>query len=357
MTRDVYIHSSVLSIGWEERHFSLSEWVFDIAYQAVEQSSIKISDVDSVVIAAHDLVDGRGLSSMLTAAAAGGYLRDEIRIADDAASALLLADARVRSGSADNVIVVGWGRASEGHQDEIGRLLFDPLYTRPLGMSELAVSGARAQQVLAREGASEALAAAVKSRSVSAARNPRGLGQGGWIPDQTAHPLQAEHLPLYADVRVGMIVSKDASDIKIAGIGQSSEPYSLGERDLVGLPALTQATQRALAEAETTVDDIGHWELDGMTIFDEALACEAVGVAQRGSGLECLATNDHVNASGGSAAGYCWPAMGLVRTAECLSQMRGTAGTNQVARSQRALATGASIVAGQVQTAIALEQV
>jgi acetyl-CoA acetyltransferase len=73
--------------------------------------------------------------------------------------------------------------------------------------------------------------------------------------------------------------------------------------------------------------------------------------------LTALANDRRVNPSGGGAAGYCAPAMGLARIVEATLQLQGRAGANQVEGARRAIATGSSIVAAQTHTAIVLEAV
>jgi acetyl-CoA C-acetyltransferase len=127
----------------------------------------------------------------------------------------------------------------------------------------------------------------------------------------------------------------------------STEPYDLGDRDLLGLPALRAASAQALGAAGIRAGDVDALELDGLTLFDEALAAEAVGAAAPGQGMSLLAAGGRVNPDGGYAAGYGDPAMGLVRVARAAGRVRAGAAT--------ALATGASVVAAQVQAAVVLE--
>jgi hypothetical protein len=63
--------------------------------------------------------------------------------------------------------------------------------------------------------------------------------------------------------------------------------------------------------------------------------------------MSLLAAGGRVNPDGGYAAGYGDPAMGLVRVARAAARVRAGAGP--------ALATGASVVAAQVQAAVVLE--
>ncbi len=162
-------------------------------------------------------------------------------------------------------------------------------------------------------------------------------------------------MPLWADTVAAAIISDQPSAVRLAGLGQSSEPYWIGDRRLHQSTALQQAANRVFNEARCGVADIDIFEVDGLTIYDEAIALEAIGLAQPGKGLDALAHNNRCNPSGGSAAGYCAPAMGLARIAEAVLQLTGSAGANQAGSPRRALATGSSIIAMQTQTAVILE--
>jgi len=77
---------------------SLTDLIFEATTAAFDDAGLTRDQVDAVVIASHDLVDGRGISNMITATAAGGMFRDEIRVADDGAFALILACFRALRG-------------------------------------------------------------------------------------------------------------------------------------------------------------------------------------------------------------------------------------------------------------------
>jgi acetyl-CoA C-acetyltransferase len=167
--------------------------------------------------------------------------------------------------------------------------------------------------------------------------------------------LSREELPTWADVSVAVVMSTEPTNIRIAGMGQSTDPYQVGDRDLLAMPALREAVNRALADAGSTVADVDLIELDALTGVDEALSVEALGLAQPGEGFGYVADSPHFNPSGGSAAAFCPPAMGLTRLVEACLQMRGTAGDIQLPDVRRALITGSSVVASQTHTAIVLE--
>ena len=146
----VYVHGGAVHRSWADASMSLNDVIFSTVRRALDEASVAIADVDSVVLGAHDLTDGRSLSSMVTGPAAGAYGKDEVRLGDDGASAFVVATARVRAGGSRCGIVAAWGRASETDPDAIANALFDPFFTRPLGLTEIAVSALRAGAALAR---------------------------------------------------------------------------------------------------------------------------------------------------------------------------------------------------------------
>jgi hypothetical protein len=344
----VYLHGSAVSTSWADESKCLQDLIFDCVTAALSAAGLAAADIEAVVLGAHDLVDGRGLTNMVTAPAAAAYLKDETRLGDDGAAAFVLADARVRSGSVRNCLVAAWGRASEGPQDDISRALFDPFTTRPLGMTEIGVSGLRATKALAtheayaarRDAAIARRHASVGESRVSDAADPGRIAAPPW-------PLRTPELPVWSDVVAAVVLTAEPGPVEVLGVGMGTEPFELGDRDLLGLPALRSASGQALDEAGCAIGDIDVLELDGLTLFDEALALEAVGAAARGGGMGCYAEDPRVDPAGASALGYCAPAMGLVRIARAASRLEAMGGG-------RALATGSSVVAAQTQAAVVL---
>jgi acetyl-CoA C-acetyltransferase len=340
----VYLHGSAVTTSWADADKSLQDLIFDCVTAALADAGITAADLDAVVLGAHDLVDGRGLTNMVTAPAAAAYLKDETRLGDDGASAFVLADARVRSGSARTCLVAAWGRASEGPVDRIANALFDPFTTRPLAMTEIGVSGLRATRALVEHAGYE------HHRDAAAARrNPRPEDPGR--SSSPAWPLRTEELPVWSDVVAAAVLRDEPAGVEVLGVGMGTEPFELGDRDLLGLPALRSASAQALAEAGCDISDVAVLELDGLTLFDEALAMEAVGAAAVGEGMAGCAEDARVDPGGASAVGYCAPAMGLVRIARAARRLLDTGSGG------RALASGSSVVAAQTQAAVVLGRV
>ncbi len=350
----VYVEAAALEISWRDEKRNLSELIFDTVRRAIDDSGRGMEGIASVVLAAHDLVDGRSLSSMVTAPAAGAYLRDEIRYGDDGAAAFAAAVVRIEAGEAERSIVAAWGRASEHDVDGVSRALFDPFFTVPLGLEEMHVSGMRAQSWIQAGGRCGNHAAAATRRRDAARSNPRAL-QAVARSGRPCYPLSAADMPAWADVVAAVILTSRPGGVRVAGMGQSSEPFAIGDRQLAAMPGLGEAARQALLEAKRVAGDVDVVEVDGLTLFDEAIALEAAGMATTGGGLDALARDRRFNPSGGGAAGYCAPAMGLARIVEATLQLQGRAGGNQVPGARSALATGSSVVAAQTHTAIVLE--
>lgn len=346
--RQVFVHGAVVSMTWADASRSLEELIFAGVSSALTTSGIAIDAIDSVVLAAHDMVDGRSLSSMVTAPAAGAYLRDEIRLAEDGLVALSLASARVAAGETEFSIVAAWGRASEGDYLKVSQASMDPFMEQPFGLTEADISALRLSRWLGTHGPQgSARARAAEARRARVNRNPRAVG--GSAPLMALNrPLQEADAPRYADVVVAAIIGARASPFRIAGIGHGTDATLPGDRDWLARPALRTAADQSLADAGITLADIDLFEIDGMTLADEVLALEALGLALPGDGFKLYASSERINQSGGSAAGWCYPAMGLVRFAECLFRLEGAA--------RRALAVGSSPVGGQTQTAVVVEK-
>ena len=53
-----------------------------------------------------------------------------------------------------------------------------------------------------------------------------------------AWPLRPDELPVWADVVAAAVLSSEPGPVLVTGVGLSTEPYEVGDRDLLGLPAL-----------------------------------------------------------------------------------------------------------------------
>ncbi len=328
---------------------SLPELIFDCVRAALADAGVRMADVDSVCIAAEDLIDGRSLSSMITGPAAGAYLREEIRLSEDGLAALSLGTAQIQSHDFDRVVVAAWGRASEGDPQRSGARSFDPFTEQPLGLSELAVSALRACAYLKRQaGDMPRRAEAGQARADRAAANPRAAARAvRTVP--APFPLRPAELRTETDAVAAVVLGRAPAGIAVTGVGHGTESWHLGERDLTAMASAGAAARAALAQSGLGWDDLGVLELAGTTLFDEILLLESIGLAETGTGAVTFLTDPRINPSGGGAAGDCEPATGLLRFAEAVLRLRG--GLAHPA----GLVVSGSALAGQTHTAVVIE--
>jgi hypothetical protein len=327
---------------------ALPEVIFDVVTDALNDAGVTMDDIDGIVIAAHDLVDGRSLSSMITGPAAGAYLRDEIRVSEDGLVALSLGAARIEAGESTRIVVAAWGRASEGDPERTSRAAFDPFSEQALGMSDSVVSALRASAYLRQFPASD--------RDAAAAARLRRAGVDTSVIDAPVWPLRAGEMAHTADVAAAVILCSDGPGPRVTGVGHGTDPVRIGDRSLADVKAARDAVDAALAGASRTVVDLDVVELSGRTLFDEVLLLEAAGLATAGQGPTAYTEQARINPSGGAASGFCFPASGLARFVEAVQQVRGTSGEAQLSpRPRVGLVVAGSAVADQTVTAVVVE--
>src|SRR5512136_2846752 len=95
------------------RKDSMSDLIFETTSLALKDAGIAQSDIDTVVMAESDQMDGRLIGAMSMALPAHAYQKDEIRVEDDGASALALAYMRCLSGHFETAVVVTWTMCSQ----------------------------------------------------------------------------------------------------------------------------------------------------------------------------------------------------------------------------------------------------
>lgn len=348
---------------------SLNELIFEATAAALADAGISRRDVDSVVLAAEDLVDGRGITSMTTATAAGAHLKDEIRVSEDGLNAAALAHARLASTHFDVSLVVSWTKA-ETDFDAITPLNFDPFYHRPVGLNGKTALALQAQKYQSRYRPSrDAIDHVVLAGRADGARNPNAHLQTA-ITEAELHnsplvstPLRELDLAPFSEGACAVVMARETfatrgrhRPVWVQGHGRSTDSYYLGSRDLSAMPALGAAAQRAYQRAGISdpADAFDIAELHTVTPYAQLIAYEELGFcsAGEGSALE-LSRSDAssprmaINPSGGPLSSNPQTATGLIRLIETYQRLRG--GTFR-----RGLAHGTSGIAGQSHTVFVL---
>jgi acetyl-CoA C-acetyltransferase len=353
-----------------KRKDNLADIIFEVASGALRDAELEIGDIDSVVLAAHDLIDGRSITSMLTASPAGANLKDEIRVADDGAFAVALAWLRLLSGEFTTSLVVSWSKLSEGDFDVITSLNFEPMFYRPFGFNYVTAHALQAMSYMCRHGIGEAQAAkvVVKNRS-HALNNPLAhLREGISVDDVlrsklVAWPLKQLDLPPNSDGACAIVLATEemakrakGSCAWIKGVSWANDTYYLGDKELAELSSLALAAKKAYQMAGITnpLEQLDVAEVHDISSFHELMEYEALGFCEPGDGgrlidqeVTSMKGKLPVNLSGGALSSHPYTAVGLIRVAEAALQVMGRAGEHQVPRAETALAHGASGMCGQ----------
>ena len=148
----VYVAGAAIVPGGDPAEASLEELVFEAAAAALTDAGTTRAEIDGVCLAASDQLDGRVISSMHLAGPAGGYLRDEVKVADDGSSAFAAAVLRLEAGASRRVLAVAWGKREKVTPAEAEAPNPSPLYERELGLHPLVAEALVAQMFAHRHG-------------------------------------------------------------------------------------------------------------------------------------------------------------------------------------------------------------
>lgn len=135
--------------------------------------------------------------------------------------------------------------------------------------------------------------------------------------------------------------------IRVLASAAATDTIAIGDRrDLLSLDAARASTARAYAQAKITHEDIDVFELHDAFSIVAALSLEAAGFAELGRGCE-LALNGDISLGGrvpistmGGLKGRGHPigATGIYELVDVVTQLRGTAGENQVSGAEIGMA-------------------
>ncbi len=148
-----------------------NELVYEVVSGLLQQTGVRMQEIDSMVTASQDFWDGKTISSMSINEVVGGFLKSEAKVASDGTQALIYGAARVLAGAFDYTLVVAHCKESEGQARQITSVMFDPYCQRPLGLDEPIAAALQARAYLHATGAGANVLAAVSQRSHRDARN------------------------------------------------------------------------------------------------------------------------------------------------------------------------------------------
>lgn len=353
------------------------EEVLHAATQAVlRDAGITIEDIDGIVVAANDQLDGRAIAIMMASGSVGGVGRDILSTPGCAEHAFALADLRVRSGMYRTNLVLSWSPLEVDSVSETQRLSNDPYFHRALPLDDLASHALQANVL-------EAKVPGLRDAAIAVTAKNRRHGLFAY-PEHAPSPQQpaliAGSKMLRWPITEGMVASPafcvvatiiaseewigEHNNVRpawIHGLGWATETAFLGDRDLSKADSLRAAARQAYSDAGIKPADVKRAfdlvEVADATPYQELIALDALGLCARDQWVAATQRGDFghagklpVNLSGGAISFNPVFCAGLLRIVEAANQVRGCAGIHQRANVRRTLAHGASGFAMQYNT-------
>lgn len=345
----------------ERNDVAHAELVLEAIDEALDNAGIGLSDVDNAVTASLDFYDGRTISNMAVAEVVGSFLKPESRVCSDGIGALAYGWARIADGDHQIGLITAHCKESEGNLADIEGAAFDPFTERRLGPDADIVAGLQARAVFASGAFSPSDAAElVAAARRSSAANPKVATLETVTVDEVldaprlATPIGSLDRAPRRDGSCALVIASESAagtitdnPIWLSGVGTTTARYWT-DRDPLDMGALEQARDRALAMAGWSAGDPDIHEVSAQ--FSHQLYQFATAI-----GADPGAAGRTLNPSGGWHAGNPVTVTGLSRVAECVHQLRGSAGPRQQPTAIRALAHGVAGLGAQSHFVAALE--
>lgn len=349
---------------------SLEDFIFITVSEALESWRVSLKDIDSIVTASSDMLDGRAISIMVTSGSVGGYLKDVVNLSSASEHAFLYQAAKVAAGRSRLGLVVSWGKRSESPVLTIDNLSQDPFFGRQVKLSRSSADAIATSAYLAqsRVGADDVIGI-LRKNETNAGRNPRSALHGSASHDAKLHIdgfVTCEYPD--ADACVAILVGdesrvrNDRPQVRLTGAGAVATPYWVDSDSLGAWPGLREAAKKAYRNAAITrpCEELDVVELCDLTPCHELMAYEELGFTDTAgawfrSGASQPAGRLPVNPSGGIAGGDADFPNGLIRVAEIALQLRGEAGAVGVSKAKRGMAHAATGFPRQAHSVFVLE--
>ena len=369
------IGSAVFAPRHPERT-SLEESLHAVTHAALRDAGMTIDDIEGIVVAGNDQLDGRAISIMAASGSVGGVGRDILSTPSGSEHAFVLGALRVRSGLYRTQLVISWSPLEVNSVSETQRLCNDPYFHRPLPLDDLSSHALQANALEARVPGLRDAAIKVTEKNrrhgsmahpefAAAPREPVMIAGGKMLRWPITEGMVSP--PAFAAVAL-VLASGDWIDQHKAydtawvhGMGWATETGFLGDRDLSTLPSLRAAAEQAYTEAGIDIQapafDLA--EVADATPYQELVALEGLGLCGRDQWVAAAKRGDFaregktpVNLSGGALSFNPVFCTGLMRIAEAADQARGHAGKHQQSKVDKVLAHGASGFAMQYNTVV-----
>lgn len=334
-----------------DEHRTAQELLYLTVRRALAQAGVGRDAFDLQLAGSADYVDGKPFGFVQSLDVTGSWPpRQDSHLEMDAAFAAHYGWLRVQAEECDTVMVVGYGKNSEGDLDRVSNIRLDPYYQAAIGLEVTSTSALQASAYMARSGATDRdLAETVARNRAAGSRNPEALLREITSADElqktpwAVEPLRSGYLSPTGDTAVCLLLAAEgkaeamcSAPAWILGADQRTEMQSLGARELWRSASARLAAERALAMAGVpSAREVDVVELSATTPVEEMILCEALGLDPRREDTPVI------NPSGGPLCGNPFMMTGLVRLGEAFRQIASQAGERAARGARRAIAHGA----------------
>ena len=355
---------------------SLEEAQYLLVRNVLADAGLTIEDIDGIVVASCDQLDGRAISIMAASGSVGGVGRDIQSTPSCAEHAFALAHLRIRSGQFRTQLILSWSPLETDSISEAQRLGADPYFHRPLPLDDWSAHALQASALESSVPGLRDTAVAITSQNrrnaalaypehASGLEEPKLIEQSPLLRWPLRHGMVSQ--PAFGAVAMILASEDFIAERKlnnpawIQGVGWATEAGFLGDRKLDELDSLRAAARQAYAQAgvEQPAQAFDLAEVSDATPYQQLLGLEGLGLCARDQWNARVSAGDFaadgktpVNLSGGAQTFnpvYC---AGLLRIAEAGNQIRGRAGAHQRPDVKRTVGHGASGFAMQYNTVV-----
>ena len=360
----------VAIVGYAQSHHqhnmqkTREDMVYEVCKDALRHADILREDLETVVTASTDFLDGRTISSVFLSMAVGAFMKDESKVEEDGTFALYYALMKILAGTYDVALVEAHTQSSTMNAHQVSYFTLDPLFDRYIGvLNDIAAAALQARAYMNRHNVTEKHLAMVAVKNITnAARNPYAHRK---MPDLSVKEVMSSKL-LYDPIReltmspisdgaCAVILASEEKARKftdrpvwIEGVGICQD-YYLRDRNIENLDSLQTAARTAykMAGIKNPLAELDVAEVSEKFAHEELMIYEALGLCKEGQGKNLMEKGTTrrdgdmpVNPSGGALGADPICATGLIRVIEAAKQIRGEANGYQVPGVRRALAHG-----------------
>lgn len=349
---------------------TFADMVYEAVTKALKDANMTIGDIDNVITGSNDFWDGRTISCMAVGDASGAWNKNVSCVEGDGTFVAFYGMTRILSGSYRTTLVTAHSKGSESISSLITNAMFDPIYTRPLGLDAITSSALQARRYMDRFGITEEQCATVSVKNHRNAKNnpysqlPMDISVKDVLNSRMlSDPIKLLDASPITDGACAIILAEERTakrfsnrPIWVKGVGSCADAYHLGDRDLAECESLERAAKTAyqMAGIKHPFKEIDVAEVCEAFSYQELMWYEGLGFCEKGGGGKLMDSGKTemngslpANPSGGCLSGHPVIAAGLIRIAEATLQVRGDAGKRQVPGVKTALAHGVNGPCGQ----------